>query len=61
LHRAGAGRNEAWTRINTWDVYDGQLEHPVNAAECAGLSLAVWELYVFEGQIWHRRLPLRVQ
>ena len=48
LRKAGAAPSEVWTRIDNWDSYDRQLAYLEGAADAAGLSLAVWELYIFE-------------
>jgi hypothetical protein len=48
LSTAGAGPDEAWTRTNTRSDYDRQLGFLLKAVRRAKLSLAKWELFLFE-------------
>jgi hypothetical protein len=48
LSAAGAGPDEAWTRMNTRSGYERQLGYLLKAAGRAKLSLARWELFLFE-------------
>jgi hypothetical protein len=48
LSTAGAGPDEAWTRMNTRPDYDRQLGYLQKAVIRAKLSLARWELFLFE-------------